>query len=113
MRSTSPRQSRDTALTSLQCVTPSRLELKSEYVDRQQNHAVHDFIFSARILHITIAEATVHMKRIPIVLASATVLTACVAMNPSETHVDRLTGQALYSRLCASCHGVSAHGDGP
>jgi mono/diheme cytochrome c family protein len=48
-----------------------------------------------------------------LILAAALALSACVAMNPPETRVEKFSGQQLYTRLCASCHGASAHGDGP
>ncbi len=37
-----------------------------------------------------------------------TVLAACV-----DTRTDEATGEQLYRRYCASCHGESGRGDGP
>jgi len=38
-------------------------------------------------------------------------LSACVS---TPTHSPRqLTGMEMYQQLCASCHGVDGHGDGP
>jgi mono/diheme cytochrome c family protein len=53
------------------------------------------------------------MYRILSVAVIALLFSACVAMDPIETRVEKFSGQQLYSRLCASCHGASAHGDGP
>jgi len=54
-----------------------------------------------------------HMKRLILILALALALPACVEMQQPETHVDKLSGRELYVRLCASCHGPNARGDGP
>jgi len=54
-----------------------------------------------------------HMIKLVAGFTLALSLAACVAMNEPETHVEKFSGQQLYSRLCASCHGPNAHGDGP
>jgi hypothetical protein len=39
-------------------------------------------------------------------------LSGCVDMKVPERHVEKMSGRELYGRLCASCHGTTAHGDG-
>ncbi len=40
-------------------------------------------------------------------------LVAACATTPSPTHLNTLSGMQLYEQLCASCHGIEGHGDGP
>jgi hypothetical protein len=40
-------------------------------------------------------------------------LAACVSAPPDNRDLRELSGVEMYERLCSSCHGVSAHGDGP
>jgi hypothetical protein len=53
------------------------------------------------------------MMRALAVLAVAVGLAACAASQPDDRDVRELSGVEMYERLCASCHGVSGHGDGP
>ena len=53
------------------------------------------------------------MGKLKYLLIVVLTCSACVAINPPETRVEKFTGQEIYSRLCASCHGTTAHGDGP
>lgn len=54
------------------------------------------------------------MKASIVVIAAASLLTAACASNPPPPREpSQLSGVELYEQLCASCHGVSAHGDGP
>ena len=43
------------------------------------------------------------------------ILTACCTWTSSAWSADyvAMSGQDLYRRFCASCHGVDGHGDGP
>ena len=43
--------------------------------------------------------------------AAALLVTACAGT--AERDTTQLTGVDMYQQLCASCHGASAHGDGP
>jgi len=45
-------------------------------------------------------------------LLAVIALAACAAA-PDKRDVRELSGVEMYERLCSSCHGVSAHGDGP
>lgn len=47
------------------------------------------------------------LKRLLLIVAS------CCAMNVSASDFADYTGQQLYQRFCASCHGASGRGDGP
>jgi len=47
------------------------------------------------------------------VLATLTLLAGCVATKPDNRAFEQLSGVEMYERLCASCHGVDAHGNGP
>jgi mono/diheme cytochrome c family protein len=40
-------------------------------------------------------------------------LAGCASTSPDSREVSELSGAEMYQRLCASCHGVGAHGDGP
>ena len=40
-------------------------------------------------------------------------LGACATQRVDTRQVDRLSGGELYEKLCSSCHGVQAKGDGP
>lgn len=53
------------------------------------------------------------MKGALFILAAAVGLAACVATRPDSRDTRQLSGMEMYERLCASCHGVSGHGDGP
>jgi len=53
------------------------------------------------------------MNKIAMTMLATLALSGCVEMNPPERHVDKLSGRELYARLCASCHGANALGDGP
>lgn len=47
------------------------------------------------------------------ILAAAIGLGACASQRPDTRPIGQLSGVELYERLCASCHGVQATGDGP
>jgi mono/diheme cytochrome c family protein len=51
------------------------------------------------------------MRKAILAGAAALLVTAC-AETPERSPA-QLTGLEMYQQLCASCHGVSAHGDGP
>lgn len=54
------------------------------------------------------------MRRHGIVLAVAVVgVVVCVRGSAADAGGDRLRGEGLYRRYCASCHGVTGRGDGP
>lgn len=53
------------------------------------------------------------MKRALLGLGIPALLAACATTNPPERNVQELSGVELYEQLCASCHGVAGHGDGP
>jgi mono/diheme cytochrome c family protein len=87
-----------------------RKQQAREYLEHPCNHAVH-----ALTCDVTIASQQGElrmMKRIVTLFALTLGLAACVTMDPPETHVAKLSGEQLYSRLCASCHGPNAQGDG-
>jgi hypothetical protein len=44
---------------------------------------------------------------------AALLLAGCAANVADERDMRQLSGVEMYERLCASCHGASAHGDGP
>jgi mono/diheme cytochrome c family protein len=46
------------------------------------------------------------------VLAALTLLCACASRPLAWRPLEELTGDQLYQRLCSSCHGVQARGDG-
>ena len=46
-----------------------------------------------------------------LMLAASTLLAACAATDDRDTQ--QLSGVEMYQRLCASCHGVDARGNGP
>jgi len=50
------------------------------------------------------------MKVFSCLLAALLLLAACATPERSN---EQLTGVELYERLCSSCHGPGAHGDGP
>jgi len=51
------------------------------------------------------------MRSAILVSVALAILTACAS---TATHSPRqLTGMEMYQQLCASCHGVDGHGDGP
>ena len=51
------------------------------------------------------------MRSVILVSLALAILTACAS---TATHSPRqLTGMEMYQQLCASCHGVDGHGDGP
>ena len=52
------------------------------------------------------------MKRFIVCLAILSATAAC-SVEPSRRSTGELSGVELYEELCASCHGVSGHGDGP
>jgi hypothetical protein len=52
------------------------------------------------------------MRRL-VLFGISTVLAACAGTSVDRRDVRELSGVEMYERLCASCHGVSAHGDGP
>lgn len=47
-----------------------------------------------------------------IAIAALTSVAAC-ANRPSSQEVSQLSGREMYGRLCTSCHGVGARGNGP
>ncbi len=47
-----------------------------------------------------------------IAVLALTLLAACRTQPPAAP-LQSLSGMQLYERLCASCHGVAAKGDGP
>lgn len=47
------------------------------------------------------------------ILAAAIGLGACASQRLDTRPIAQLSGVELYERLCASCHGVQAKGDGP
>ncbi len=47
------------------------------------------------------------------ILAAAIGLGACASQRLDTRPIAQLSGVELYERLCASCHGVHAKGDGP
>jgi mono/diheme cytochrome c family protein len=51
------------------------------------------------------------MRKAILAGAAALLVTAC-AETPERSPA-QLTGLEMYQQLCSSCHGVSAHGDGP
>ena len=51
------------------------------------------------------------VRRLSVALAVA-MLASC-ATTPPPAELRSLSGLELYGRLCASCHGVDGHGDGP
>ena len=53
------------------------------------------------------------MHRVLMIPAVAIGLVACAANRVDNRDVHELSGVEMYERLCASCHGVSGHGDGP
>ena len=54
------------------------------------------------------------MRVIAIVaMGAAGLLGACVTAPVDHRSVAELSGVEMYERLCASCHGVDARGDGP
>ena len=53
------------------------------------------------------------MKQLALSAAAALLFTGCASTGPDGRDVSELSGVEMYERLCASCHGVSAHGDGP
>lgn len=46
-------------------------------------------------------------------LAAVSLLTACANTKSDPREVSSLSGVEMYERLCASCHGIQGHGDGP
>lgn len=52
------------------------------------------------------------MRRLAVVIAIAT-LEACASSGVGHREAATLSGQQLYQRLCASCHGNDARGNGP
>jgi len=48
-----------------------------------------------------------------LLLAAVSLLTACTNTKPDTREVSSLSGVEMYERLCASCHGIQGHGDGP
>ena len=50
--------------------------------------------------------------RSALVAGVAALLISACAGTP-ERKPEQLSGMELYQQLCASCHGVSGHGDGP
>ena len=48
-----------------------------------------------------------------IVLAGVAALLATACAGTPERDIAQLSGVDMYQQLCSSCHGVSAHGDGP
>ncbi len=40
-------------------------------------------------------------------------IAGCGTTPPRERAISELSGVEMYEQLCASCHGVSGHGDGP
>jgi Cytochrome c len=53
------------------------------------------------------------VKRTLATLACALAIAGCATNSPENRDVRELSGMEMYERLCASCHGVSGHGDGP
>jgi mono/diheme cytochrome c family protein len=47
------------------------------------------------------------------VLAGVAALLVTACAGAPERDIAELSGVDMYQQLCASCHGVSAHGDGP
>src|ERR1044071_9632950 len=53
------------------------------------------------------------MKPLVVTACAAMLLTACASERVDTRTLDQLSGAELYQRLCTSCHGVQARGDGP
>ena len=51
------------------------------------------------------------MRSVILVSLALAVLTACASTATNSPR--QLTGMEMYQQLCASCHGVDGHGDGP
>jgi hypothetical protein len=54
-----------------------------------------------------------HTSGISVVLLGVAWLAGCSSPRVDERPVDVLSSVDLYQRLCSSCHGVDARGDGP
>jgi mono/diheme cytochrome c family protein len=59
-----------------------------------------------------IATGAAMIFRNSIIVLLACGIAACAAMKP-EPDLRSLSGVEMYERLCSSCHGVDARGDGP
>jgi Cytochrome c len=53
------------------------------------------------------------MKLHTLALCALMLLAGCESTPPDTRSLESLSGAELYGRLCASCHGVMARGDGP
>lgn len=53
------------------------------------------------------------MKHYVGMVSVAAAVAACANMKDDDRDVTELSGPELYENLCASCHGVTAKGDGP
>jgi hypothetical protein len=53
------------------------------------------------------------MKKILLSVAVVLLATACAGTRTDDRDTRQLSGAEMYERLCASCHGASAQGDGP
>jgi mono/diheme cytochrome c family protein len=51
------------------------------------------------------------MRRAIVCVVAAMLGTACTTQSTRDTQ--QLSGAEMYERLCSSCHGATAHGDGP
>ena len=51
--------------------------------------------------------------RIALAGVGIVLLTACTSMQTDTRPLAELSGPEMYHQLCASCHGVDGHGDGP
>jgi mono/diheme cytochrome c family protein len=52
------------------------------------------------------------MRKVMVLAGVAALLVTACAGTP-ERDIAQLSGVDMYQQLCSSCHGVSAHGDGP
>jgi mono/diheme cytochrome c family protein len=61
----------------------------------------------------TSLRAKIVMRRTLCVSTIFSLLAACAHAPPPPAQLSDQSGAQLYQTLCASCHGPSAHGDGP
>ena len=67
---------------------------------------------SALMACVAVGSAAVSLSADPLARAGVSPSAHAVAQAPPPTTVDQ-EGRALFATYCASCHGVSARGDGP